>query len=119
MTQKEFQKLQKKWYKKLADKGFKDIENSDIPGHPLIHWDSFHFQQMWTPQSFLEKQRYFELAGQMLHDFKFKRKIDKEIWKMHCEGKPAKEISEAVELHTNTINRIIRRYASYIKYDPG
>jgi hypothetical protein len=55
----------------------------------------------------------------MLHDFKFKRKIDKEIWKMHCEGKPAKEISEAVELHTNTINRIIRRYASYIKYDPG
>lgn len=110
-------KLQQKWYKKLEKSGFKDIESPFKPGQPLKHWDSIHFQLYQTKESFLERQRYYQLAEQMLHDFKFKKKVHKKIWEMHAKGRSLTEISESVKLHRNTVYRIIRKYASYIKYN--
>jgi len=117
MTQKQLQKLQQKWYKKLAADGFKDIESPLLRDQPLKHWDSVEFQRYWTPQSFTEKQRYYELANQMLHDFKFKSRRDKKIWRLHAEGVAAFSIAKAVKLHPNTVYKIIKKYASYIKYN--
>lgn len=118
MNPKQFLKLQQKWYRKLARSGFKDIESPLKPGQPLKHWDSVDFQLDHTKESFLERQRYYELAGQLLHDFHFKNKVDKKIWEMHSNGVSLTIISEKVKLHRNTVHRIIKKYASYIKYNP-
>lgn len=117
MNPKQLLKLQQKWYKKLERSGFKDIESPLKPGQPLKHWDSIDFQLDHTAESFTERQRYYELAGQMLHDFQFKSKAHKKIWEMHSKGESLSNISERVKLHRNTVYRIIRRYASYIKYN--
>lgn len=116
MTKKELQKLQKKWYNKLAKSGFKDIENIFVPNEPLRHWDSIEFQRYFTPATFTEKQRYYELAGQLLYDFKFRKSRDKEIWRMHTQGIAQHKIAKAVDLSITTVNKIIKKYASYIKY---
>ena len=117
MDKKKLQKLQKTWYNKLAKSGFKDIENVFAPGEPLRHWDSVEFQRYFTPKTFTEKQRYYELAGQLLHDFKFVKDRDREIWRMHTQGIAQHRIAKAVELSITTVNRIIKKYASYIKYN--
>lgn len=117
MDQKQLQKLQQKWYKKLAKSGFKDIEDPSRQDNPLIHWDSIEFQRYWTPDAFVEKQRYYELARQMLFDFKFKSKRDKKIWELHADGAQNKDIAKVVDLHPNWVSKIIKKYASYIKYN--
>lgn len=117
MTKKELQKLQKKWYNKLARSGFKDLENVFVPGEPLRHWDSVEFQRYYSPRSFTEKQRYYELAGQLLHDLKFKNNTEKKIWELHSKGESYQEIAKKVNLHNNTVGRIVKKYAGYIKYN--
>lgn len=117
MDPKQFLKLQQKWYKKLEKSGFKDIESPLKPGQPLKHWDSIDFQLDHTKETFLEKQRYYELAGQLLHSFKFKSRIDRRIWKMHAEGVSTTDIAKKLNLYRTTIHRIIKKYASYIKYN--
>jgi hypothetical protein len=117
MEKKDFQKLQKKWYNKLAKAGFKDLENVFVSGEPLLHWDSIEFQRYFSPDSFLERQRYYELAGQLLNEFKFKDKRDKKIWEMHTKGVSQRDIAKKVNLHHNWVGKIIKKYASYIKYN--
>lgn len=117
MEKKDFQKLQKKWYNKLARTGFKDVENVFVKGEPLKHWDSSEFQRYFSPSSFSERQRYYELASQLLHDFKFKTSADKTVWEMHTQGISQRQIAKKMGLHYNTVCRIIKKYASYIKYN--
>ncbi|NDC24838.1 MAG: winged helix-turn-helix transcriptional regulator [Proteobacteria bacterium] len=117
MDKKKLQDLQKKWYSKLAKSGFKDIENVFLPGEPLLHWDSTEFQRAFSPSEFTERQRYYELAGQLLHTFKFKKDRDKEIWRMYVQGITQRKIAKAVGLSIISVNRIIKKYASYIKYN--
>jgi DNA-binding NarL/FixJ family response regulator len=53
----------------------------------------------------------------MLFDFKFKSKRDKKIWELHADGAQNKDIAKVVDLHPNWVSKIIKKYASYIKYN--
>jgi len=117
MDRKQFKKLQQKWYKKLEADGFKDIENTSDPDQPLTHFDCAYFQTKHNPLDFELRQRYYELASQLLHDFNFRNRIDKKIWKLHSEGVRASDISKKVKLSYNQVIYIIKKYAVYIKYN--
>ena len=112
MTSQEFKKLQAQWYKKLEKKGFKDIECAN---EQLRSWDSLRFRSLYTPNEVSERCRYYELACQMLHDFKFKSPRDKRIWKKHCQGLTSTEIAKTEEVSDVTIRKVVKKYAAYIK----
>lgn len=115
MTQSALKKLQAKWYKKLADTGFKDIENPLSKFEELRNCEGTYFQMNWTPDQFQEKQRYFELAGQMLHTHPFKKVKDRVLWEMHCNGKTPSEIALSLKMSVHQVNRKLFYYASFIK----
>lgn len=105
--------LQAKWYAKLKRSGFDDIE---AEGRDLLkQWDSFHFREKYAPVEFANKERYFQLANQLLHELEFATKKDKKIWALHADGKTWNEISKEVGYHWRTVAKKVSHYASYIK----
>lgn len=80
---KEFKDLQKKWYKKAEDSGFDDIEQED--GN-LKRWDSYVFQRKYNKEQAEAKESYYRSAGKFLYDYKFEKKSQREIWRLHAEG---------------------------------
>jgi hypothetical protein len=79
---KNFQKLQQKWYAKLEKSGFKDIEQDE---DNLKRWSSD-----FTTKKFLDtyeaKADYYYMATQFLNDYKFETQIERVIWEYHAEG---------------------------------
>lgn len=114
MSQTKLKQLRDKWDKKLKDSGFKDIENSH-PDRQLKHYDSIEFQRYYTPDAFEAKRRYFELAGHLLHEHKFRSQKHKDIWELHCQGKQFPEIARKFRTTTMRIYRIIKQYDKFIK----
>ena len=96
-----FNKLQAKWYAKLAKSGFEDVE-----------FDETHFkrgtaaidQRYGGPIE--SKIQYYQMATYFLNDYDFKDKIQEIIWEYHANGMSARSISE-------TLNRVRRK-----KIDP-
>lgn len=112
---KEFLELQAKWYKKLEQSGFSDIEqNDDNPGKVggnLKTW-SGSFMANMEKTSFEDKQRYFELAGQFLHEYKFEDSSEKRVWELHSQGLSIREIARAIKkksLAKDSVFRIIKK----------
>jgi len=73
----------------LKNSGFEDIEQ---PDGNLKRWHSRDFQFFYTPDQFKIKQAYFQLAGQLLHEYKFANDQEKTVWWLHSEGKSYREI---------------------------
>ena len=65
---KEFKDLKDKWYAKLAVEKFNDIEQDE---HHLKQWVGSQFTYRMDPHQFDTNQKYFQLAGQFLHSYKF------------------------------------------------
>jgi len=85
----EFRELQRKWDEKLAKSGFVDIERKDRVGASSRMLKTAALKNIvdqYTPEQFEIKQEYYRLAGQFLHDHKFKSGKDREIWRLHSEG---------------------------------
>lgn len=80
---KEFKALKRKWYDKLKKSDFNDIEQED--GN-LKQWAVSDFTVRRDPKLFNSKEKYFQLAGQFAHDYKFSNKRDQFIWVHHAEG---------------------------------
>lgn len=125
MTQNDndLQALQKIWYQKLKESGFKDIENTNDVQRRLIIWDSLHFQTHYSPEEFYEKQEYFRRASLFLHDYRFKNKIEKTIWDLHSEGCSLRSISTRllslrVKMNKDTVNKIIVRLRTIMEGYP-
>ena len=119
MTQKQLEALQAKWYKKLAKSGFVDIESPLKQHVPLKHWDSIKFQSQYSPEAYIEKERYYQLAGQLLYSHNFKCPRDRRVWAMHVEGRDYKDIASKVGVHPLTVRNIVRRYAVFIRGGGG
>lgn len=97
MKKADFKKLQAKWYKKLADTGFQDIEDLSRYYEPLKTWDSFLFKGQYTPEQFAERAKYFQRCERALSLHKFKTKLEKEIWTLHTQGHTVREIVKALK----------------------
>lgn len=107
---KQIKALTKKWYKKLEKEGFKDIE--DAKGNLKSYASSFQYK--YKPDVFQSKQRYFELAAQLVHSGYIPNGRELYIWRLHAEGKKVTEISRRLGLSLRLVREVIhdiqRRY---------
>lgn len=103
---KEFQKLQKQWYKKLEKTGFKDAEQED--GNLKV-WESSYFSSRYSEGAFSAKEDYYRLAGQFLHSHKFETPKEQRIWSLHAEGKSIRTIAKELKTYPQKIHAIIQR----------
>ncbi len=99
--------LRDRWYKKLKEEGFREIEDVNSNKEFLIDWHSQFFQFKYTPQEFLEKQRYFQMTRDFLYMHKFKSKRDKQIWFLHSEGLSCMEIANKISLSKPRVHQIV------------
>lgn len=115
MTPKQLKKLTQQWYKKAADSGFKDIERTDLPEAALHVYEGAWFQKQWAPEEFKEKERFFQLATQLLNDLEWPSIRDKSIWTMYTEGNKWRVIAKSHKVSIDTVYRTIKKYAALIK----
>jgi hypothetical protein len=86
--------LQAEWDSKLKRSGFKDLENRRTG---LLHeWESSKAKRLADSGKFQEKERYYQLAGQFLHDHKFVN-LEHEIWRLHSEGDSVRTIVKKIK----------------------
>ena len=86
---KEFLKLHRDWAKKLKKSGFEDIERKE----GVLKTSSMeNVRNLYTVEQFNIKEEYYRLAGQFLHEYKFKTQVDKRIWELHSEGVSVRNI---------------------------
>jgi hypothetical protein len=111
-SSKQFKALQDKWYKKLKDSGFEDIEQDE---HYLKRSSTnflssnFNYDSSHTVQDIVNKielkTEYFRLARHFLNDHKFKNKNQKYIWAQHSEGVSHRTITEDLKKRGVNIGR--------------
>lgn len=89
MDQTALKKLQKEWYKKLADSGFKDIESED--NEYLLQWEDSYFSSRYSKDRLDSQQSYYRAAEHFLNTHKFKNSLDKFIWEQHSKGVTIRE----------------------------
>ncbi len=116
MNSDQLKKLQAKWYAKLEKAGFKDIEQDD---DNLKQWHSHRFlvSNNYSKDKFDDKENYFRLAGQFLHEHKFQSVLDKKIWEAHSEGLSVREIVKTlkqknIKVYKNLVHVTITRLAA-------
>lgn len=103
-----------KWYKKLEDEGFEDIERDE---YSLKEYHSSYFRNKHKQGSFEQKQRYYELAAQLLHSFPFTSTASKAIWRLHCTGMSVLAIAKELKLSDKVVARSIDITSGHIKYE--
>lgn len=116
---KKFLKLQKQWYKKLAQSGFDDLEK--VADNGISSLKQWGFGTSSTTNSLRQRKEikhveseeehteismifeedrqhfdstldYYRAVGFFLYQFKFKSDLDKEIWDLHSNGAELQEI---------------------------
>jgi hypothetical protein len=108
---KEFKDLQSEWYDKLNREGFKDVEQDE---YRMKQWDCHAFSSRYTPQYFYSGQKYFALASQFLHSYKFKNDFEKLLWEHHAQGLSIRDIHKVIpkpSKSASTIFYVIQRLA--------
>lgn len=109
---KQFKTLQDKWYKKLKDSGFEDIEQDETylkRSSTNFLSSNFNYDTSHTVQDIVNKielkTEYFRRARHFLNDHKFKNKTQKYIWAEHSEGVSHRTITEALKARGHNIGR--------------
>lgn len=90
----EFKKLKAKWYKKLKENGFDDIEQDE---DNLKVWSFKLFTVQRNLTLFSAKEEYYRWAGQFLHEHPFTNEFDKEVWSLHAEGQSNEKITKLLK----------------------
>lgn len=98
-----------KWYKKLKNSGFDDIENED---GRLRTGANNNIENIQTVDSFENRQEYYRLVGHFLHEHQFKSAFDRIVWQLHGEGKSTREIvahlkSKNFKVYSDKVNKAI------------
>lgn len=103
MDKKELSRLKAIWYQKLKSKGFTDLEdkNGNLKSY---HSSRFLYQNQFP--TFQAKQRYYQLAGQMLYRHKFESIRDRRIWDLHSQGWTQEEIADKVAISHQRVSQI-------------
>ena len=108
-------KLQKIWYKKLKDSGFKDIEHSSGA------LDRSYTKSKRTQVEIEVIQHYYSMASALLNNHTFEDHIEKVIWEYYSEGMSAREIAETLtksgikkKKHV-TVSKIIKKLETLMK----
>jgi hypothetical protein len=112
----DFLELRRKYYQKLKDKGFRDIENIDWStgdsGNLLNGFGHMDAVRRWSHES----QRYYELARQKAKDLRSRiySKDDRKVWRLHAEGHSFRAIERDTGIPRARVSRIVKRIAKEI-----
>lgn len=117
MRQQALNKLTKKWYKKLADSGFKDIEDSE---GRLKTWSGTSLKEemlntitsktSYSSKLFKESQaEYYRLAAHYYHSKSFKSSFHKKIWKLHSKGATSLAISTLLNISNSVVKYHVKK----------
>lgn len=98
---KEFKELQAKWYKKLRESGFNDIEKNEFV---LLE------PTKGLAMTAEETATYFRLAKKYLESGEFESLFGKTVWFLHTEGCTGREIATILNRSTATVSRTIAAY---------
>lgn len=114
---KEFRELQSKWYKKLRQQGFEDLERK---AGRLKTGALQNISHLYNTEQFNIKEEYYRLAGQFLHEHKFKSGIEKKIWELHSEGMSIRNIVKklkhrGVTAYKDLVEGVIKRMREEMK----
>lgn len=111
--------LEDLWYAKLADSGFVDIENTDLPGRPLKEWHSRKFiegacklrgERAKDFQVRIERLRFSPQFDGIVRECaigKLSEATIKHLWDLHCEGKSRREIAKELKTSPWVVHRMI------------
>ena len=88
----DFKKLKDKWYKKLKDSGFEDVEQDE---ERLKSWSSVFFIRH-TVDEWQAKATYYQMATNFLEEYKFENEIERVIWSYHAHGMGVREIADTL-----------------------
>ncbi len=109
MNKKDFDKLQKVWYKKLEKSGFIDIEDTAVEHNPLKRWSSCDFRNKARARRYGPTLDYFTNATHFLHDNLWESEADKKIWALHAEGLSIREIAKKTRYKYRKVQETIVR----------
>lgn len=118
----EFKTLEAKWYAKLINSGFEDIEDTRKPDRQLKSWHDQYFFDRHSAEKIVGTRTYYEMATRLLHTFPFKSPMHRRIWELHCDGKTEREIADAIStfkkpLKKSSVHNIIAKIAKAIKHE--
>lgn len=102
----EFLRTQKKWYAKLKDEGFQDIEATKSTRGVTRSGDD---SRTVLPQASVSE--YYRLARAFLHDYTFKDNKHWHMWLLHSEGLSIRMIAEKLGSDRTTVHEVIVDYS--------
>lgn len=126
-----FQQTQARWYRKLAESGFHDIESTDprTGEQRLKRHDAFHVGRRRTPgrpvfdwENVLEIQSYYRLATLFLAEFPMSglgiltRRLEMKIIQHHSEGASLRKIAGELDIHHLQAHLVIRELVRRLVY---
>lgn len=125
----EFKKVQDKWYEKLKDEGFQDIENTQHEERPLKKWHFNFFRNGRKSDRAMETnpaQRtlieyrstadFYQQASALLFTYRFENKTHKKIWELFCEGMTERHIAKKIKIYKkSTIHLVIKKISMSLK----
>lgn len=85
-----FKALKDKWYGRLKEKGFTDIERDE----EYLQSPSTRFSRGENLDYDKSKEEYYRLAGHFLHDHRFVNDTERRVWELHSNGMSADEIAK-------------------------
>lgn len=111
MGSKKFKILQQQWYRKLEENDFVDIEKDE----QVVRHHGADFQTQYTPEEFLEKEKYNEAARALLRRDVFLDAVERRIWALHTLGYSIRRIvlvlsNEGVKRNKNRVNKVINEF---------
>lgn len=112
----DFKQLQREWYSRLADEGFKDIEKG-IDDSSLLHkWSSYAYREVKDPHVRMSRSLYFQALTEGAATQPFDTDVDAIVISKRAEGERIKDIAEYLKqqslkpCHRESIRCIIRKY---------
>lgn len=94
LRSKTFKDLQAKWYSKLKNEGFDDLEYRSGKFRLRLKHDTMdNIVQNFNADEINERRTYFSYASTFLYKNKFLNEKERLIWARHCEGSTALETS--------------------------
>lgn len=99
MKSREFRRLQREWYAKLADSGFVDIERHNLHAdNPYMRQHKHEVQVTLERGMLVGRQEYFRRAGHWSWDRTFLNRKEAHIWRLHANGLSYREVAREVQV---------------------
>lgn len=112
---KEFREIEKKWYEKLEEKGFTDIEEA-INGKRTLRQRASNCYRQEHEVRRIAKTAYYDLLCEAIHlEENFRDEVEKLIMQRRASGVTVNAISEELKsmrkrCHVVTVWRVIQKY---------